>query len=242
MSNSGLRVELYDPCPLKADDAVKFTLSAPGAGGLGFSGTIVSRKDLEIRIKLDPLTLAQEEALTRVIYSRADTWLTWRDNRDIDHPLNSLMLIGIVACKGLGMAARGLFSKGAGLANETPEKPPIPAKSVPVAGGSLSLWILGALLLLPFGRGAAQPKPRDAKATGASAFTANAARPRVSLRRCMTWRRSGIPSQCCCGEPMGCFGSISGFPSPKSSAMRRCCCDTGPRRNWWPAKAIWSCC
>jgi cellulose synthase (UDP-forming) len=172
MSNSGLRVELYDPCPLKADDAVKFTLSAPGTGEFGFSGKIVSRKDLETRIKLDPLTLAQEEALTRVIYSRADTWLTWRDNRGIDRPLNSLLLIGIVACKGLGMAARGLFSKGAGPANETPEKPPIQAKSVPVASGSLSLWILGALLLLPFGRGAAQAKPADAKTTGASAFTA----------------------------------------------------------------------
>src|ERR1019366_406776 len=145
MSNSGLRVELYDPCPLKADDAVKFTLSAPGTGEFGFSGTIVSRKDLEIRIKLDPLTLAQEEALTRVIYSRADTWLTWRDNRDIDHPLNSLLLIGIVACKGLGMAARELFSKGAGPPEQAPEKAPMAPKSVSVAGGSLSLWILGAL-------------------------------------------------------------------------------------------------
>jgi cellulose synthase (UDP-forming) len=171
MSNSGLRVELYDPCPLKANDAVKFT-SAPGTGDSGFSGTIVSRKDLEIRIKLDPLTLFQEEALTRVIYSRADTWLTWRDNRGIDRPLNSLLLIGIVACKGLGMAARELFSKGAGPPEEAPEKTPMAAKSVSVAGGSLSLWILGALLLLPFGRGAARPKPADAKTAEASAVTA----------------------------------------------------------------------
>lgn len=173
MSNSGLRVEVYDPCPLQADDVVKFILSAPGTGEFRFSGTVIARHDLELRIKLDPLTLAQEEGLTRLIYSRADTWLSWRENRDIDRPLNSLLLIGIVACKGLGMAARGLFSRGSGAPDESPEKLPLPSKGVPVASGTLPLWIFGALLLLfPYGHSAAQSKPAEAKTLEQSAAIA----------------------------------------------------------------------
>ena len=164
MSNSGLRVELYDPCPLRADDAVKFTLSAPGTAEFAFSGTVVARKDLEIRIKLDTLSLAQEEALTRVIFSRADTWLSWRESRGIDRPLNSLLLIGIVACKGLGMAARALFSKGADAPSESPEKLPLPSKGIPVTSGTLPLWVLGILLLLPFAHSSAQAKPGASRA------------------------------------------------------------------------------
>ncbi len=173
MSNSGLRVELYDPCPLKAGDAVKFTLSAPGTGEFPFSGTVIARRDLEIRIKLDALTLAQEEALTRLIYSRADSWLSWRDNREIDRPLHSLLLIARIACRGLALAARGLFSKGADAPDESPETLPLPPKGVPVTSGTLPLWVLGTLLLLwPIGHSVAQAKPaatRDAEHSAVNA-------------------------------------------------------------------------
>ena len=43
-----------------------------------------------LRAQFDPLTIQEEEALTMVLYSRADTWLGWGETREADKPLSSL--------------------------------------------------------------------------------------------------------------------------------------------------------
>ena len=61
---------------------------------VGVSGNI-------LRAQFDPLTLQEEEALTMVLYSRADTWLGWGETREADKPLTSLGRIFKLAWHGL---------------------------------------------------------------------------------------------------------------------------------------------
>ena len=171
MSASGMRVALSDPCHLQPGENADFSLSAAGVGECSYSGEVVSRADLEIRIKFGPMTIAQEESLIKLIYSRADTWLSWRENRDIDRPLSSLLLIGMIACRGLLLAARGLFSNGQNGHDEAPARPTLTSKAASVVTSTLPLWILAAMLLLSSGRSAAQDKPAGSKGPDANAAT-----------------------------------------------------------------------
>ena len=49
--------------------------------------TVVGADKGTVRMRFDPLTLQEEEALTMVLYSRADTWLGWGETREVDRPL-----------------------------------------------------------------------------------------------------------------------------------------------------------
>ena len=57
-----------------------------------------------LRLQFDPLTVAEEEMLTMVLFSRADSWLGWGESREVDQPLRSLGRIIRIAFRGLGMA------------------------------------------------------------------------------------------------------------------------------------------
>ena len=52
--------------------------------------TVVSTRGGVVRARFDPLTMQEEEALTMVLYSRADTWLGWGETREVDKPMRSL--------------------------------------------------------------------------------------------------------------------------------------------------------
>lgn len=77
-------------------------------GDATLPATIVSFTETTLRIQFDALTLLEEEALTMVLYSRADTWLGWGADRAPDRPLRSLALIFRLAVRGLGTTARAL--------------------------------------------------------------------------------------------------------------------------------------
>ena len=62
-----------------------------------------------LRAQFDPLNLQQEEALTMVLYSRADTWLGWGESREADRPLLSLRRIFQLSLMGLSKTFRSFF-------------------------------------------------------------------------------------------------------------------------------------
>ncbi len=76
--------------------------------------TVMGYESGRLRLKFSPLTLAEEEELTRVLYSRADSWLNFSEHRERDRSLQSLGLLVKLAMRGLGDAVRGLFSGGSG--------------------------------------------------------------------------------------------------------------------------------
>ena len=79
-------------------------------GDASLPATIVSADARTIRAQFDPLNLQEEEALTMVLYSRADTWLGWGESREVDKPLVSLWRILQLSVHGLNQTFRGLMS------------------------------------------------------------------------------------------------------------------------------------
>ena len=73
--------------------------------------TVVSATGGSLRAQFDSLTLQEEEALTMVLYSRADTWLGWGEARESDRPLTSLLRIFQLSIHGLSQTFRGLVKK-----------------------------------------------------------------------------------------------------------------------------------
>jgi len=80
-------------------------------GDATLPATIVSVDGKVLRAHFDPLTTQEEEALTMVLYSRADTWLGWGESRDVDRPLTSLWRILQLSIFGLNRTARGMMSQ-----------------------------------------------------------------------------------------------------------------------------------
>ncbi len=78
-------------------------------GEAGLPATILRVSGTELRAQFDPLTLQEEETLTQVLYSRADTWLGWGETREPDRPLRSLLRITRLAFSGLRQTLGGLI-------------------------------------------------------------------------------------------------------------------------------------
>ena len=73
-------------------------------GDAELPATVVGLANNVLRLQFDPLTVAEEEMLTMVLFSRADSWLGWGESREVDQPLRSLGRIIRIAFRGLGMA------------------------------------------------------------------------------------------------------------------------------------------
>ncbi|MHB1022880.1 MAG: UDP-forming cellulose synthase catalytic subunit [Acidobacteriaceae bacterium] len=71
--------------------------------------TVIGESGNVVRVQFDPLTLQEEEMLTMVLYSRADTWLGWGEARESDRPLVSLGRIFKLSLHGLSQTIRGLM-------------------------------------------------------------------------------------------------------------------------------------
>ena len=110
ISMSGAQVRLAQPCSLRSTDLIRFALTSSTADCL-FTGTVVENDGVNLRVAFDELTLEQETLLTRLVYSRADSWLDWRSTRNRDRPLQSLFLIVRVAFHGFALALRLLLPK-----------------------------------------------------------------------------------------------------------------------------------
>jgi cellulose synthase (UDP-forming) len=59
-------------------------------GEAAIPATVIGSDKGVIRLQYDELSLEEEEALTMVLYSRADTWLGWGETREVDRPMRSL--------------------------------------------------------------------------------------------------------------------------------------------------------
>ncbi len=108
-------------------------------GDASLPATVISATGGTLRAQFDPLNLQEEEALTMVLYSRADTWLGWGEAREPDRPLTSLGRIFQLSFHGLAQTTRGLMKS-----KKTPPKGRLATNSAPL--------ILFALLSLLIGR------------------------------------------------------------------------------------------
>ncbi len=96
-----------------------------------------------LRVRFDNLSIAEQEALTVALYSRADSWLGWGEGRESDHVLRSLGHILLISMRGLKDTLLSVFGRD----DKSARKPP-----------SLSIVQSGIILLLAAALIAASPK------------------------------------------------------------------------------------
>jgi cellulose synthase (UDP-forming) len=81
-----------------------------------FPASVVSVSGANLRLKYKELSLEEEELLTLVLYSRADSWLSRSERREADRPLRSFGRLVRLSIKGVGYALGTLVPK-----RKTPE-------------------------------------------------------------------------------------------------------------------------
>ncbi|HKO20987.1 MAG TPA: UDP-forming cellulose synthase catalytic subunit, partial [Acidobacteriaceae bacterium] len=77
LSNGGVRARTTGGIRVKPGDALKFVFPLLD-GTATISAEAVRRDGDELRARFDTLSLQEQEALTTLLYSRADSWLNWR--------------------------------------------------------------------------------------------------------------------------------------------------------------------
>ena len=110
MSLGGAAIKLEKPLTLPTGSKIRviYPLRRQKAD---FPASIVDANDLNLRIKYNELSLEEEELLTLVLYSRADSWLSRSERREADKPLRSFARLVRLSIKGVGYALGTLIPR-----------------------------------------------------------------------------------------------------------------------------------
>ena len=84
-----MQASIHGPIHAAVGDPVRFVFPMLD-GTATLPATVVAIEGETLRAKFDSLNLQEAEALTMILYSRADTWLGPREAREPDHPMRSL--------------------------------------------------------------------------------------------------------------------------------------------------------
>ncbi len=114
MSSGGVALRLNHDLPLGPGDEIKLEFPVLD-GNTILPALVVGSAGGVLRAQFDALTLQQDEALTMVLYSRADSWLGWGASREVDRPLHSLARI-------LRLSLTGLYDTGEALIEQNRAK------------------------------------------------------------------------------------------------------------------------
>ncbi len=167
LSNSGAALHVTDSeRDLQSDEFINFYFSEQPEGCF-FEPRIIHCADKTIRIDFGELNLEQEEVLTRVLYTRADSWIDWGKHREEDRPLRTYGRLLGVALNGMFAISRGLFTARPDDPSTGDVKEDVKRRRQPVL--ILVLIILGLILLVVHRAPARttthhQPKPSAAAA------------------------------------------------------------------------------
>jgi cellulose synthase (UDP-forming) len=108
LSSGGVMIKMERECTATAGETIKITLPVLD-GNATLPATVVGVSGNVLRAQFDPLSLHEEEALTMVLYSRADSWLGWGESREADRPFKSLARIFQLSIHGFSETIRGLM-------------------------------------------------------------------------------------------------------------------------------------
>lgn len=99
IANGGLAATVNGIAALKAGENVAIEMQLDEEP-VNFPAVVIEYKDNRVRAAFHELSLEQESDLASIIYSRANSWLSWR-NVEVDRPLRSLARISRIALDGL---------------------------------------------------------------------------------------------------------------------------------------------
>ena len=84
-SNGGLAVRIPKGLDIDEGESVKLSFTSNFVKE-DIPATVVGYENGRLRFRFNPLSLHQEETLTKILYSRADSWLNWNEKREHDRP------------------------------------------------------------------------------------------------------------------------------------------------------------
>ncbi|HUB19277.1 MAG TPA: UDP-forming cellulose synthase catalytic subunit [Acidobacteriaceae bacterium] len=113
VSSGGLAMELLEGMHADHGDPLRVIFPLR-TGDAELPAKVVGLANGVLRLQFDPLTVAEEEMLTMVLFSRADSWLGWGESREVDQPLRSLVRIVAIAFRGLAMAIAAMMPRHTG--------------------------------------------------------------------------------------------------------------------------------
>jgi cellulose synthase (UDP-forming) len=109
MSSGGTSIRFSEELDVMPLTQVRLAFPLP-AVSTDLPATIVSIEGSVVRTRFEELTIAEQEVLTMVLYSRADSWLGWGESRESDNVLRSMGRIFQISMHGLAMTFQSLFT------------------------------------------------------------------------------------------------------------------------------------
>ena len=109
LSTGGVQIDMDHTFTAQPGDSIQLVFPVLD-GDATLPATVISANGRNLRAQFESLNLQEEEALTMVLYSRADTWLGWGEQREADRPLKSLERILRLSWHGLDITVRGLMT------------------------------------------------------------------------------------------------------------------------------------
>ncbi|MGH9599687.1 MAG: UDP-forming cellulose synthase catalytic subunit, partial [Terracidiphilus sp.] len=100
MSSGGASIRFAEPVEAIPQSEMRLAFPLP-AVSTDLPATVVSSEGSVLRVRFDNLSVAEQEVLTMVLYSRADSWLGWGESRESDNVLRSLGRIFQISMHGL---------------------------------------------------------------------------------------------------------------------------------------------
>jgi len=107
MSSGGTSIRFSESVDMEPLSLIRLAFPLPGVS-TELPATVVSSEGSVLRAKFQELTIAEQEVLTMVLYSRADSWLGWGESREVDDPMRSMGRIFKIAFIGLAQTFKSL--------------------------------------------------------------------------------------------------------------------------------------
>jgi cellulose synthase (UDP-forming) len=109
MSSGGTSIRFSEAVDIEPETEVHLAFPLPAAS-TDLPATVVSSEGSVLRVHFENMTIAEQEVLTMVLYSRADSWLGWGESRESDNVLQSLGRIFKISMHGLLSTFQSLFT------------------------------------------------------------------------------------------------------------------------------------
>jgi cellulose synthase (UDP-forming) len=109
MSSGGTSIRFSEAVDVIPETVVHLAFPLPSVAA-DLPATAVSSEGSVLRVRFDNLSIAEQEVLTMVLYSRADSWLGWGESRESDNVLRSMGRIFQISMQGLVSTFQSLFT------------------------------------------------------------------------------------------------------------------------------------
>ena len=118
MSSGGSSIRFSETVDFEPESLIRLGFPFPSVK-TELPATVVSSEGSVLRVRFQDLTIAEQEVLTMVLYSRADSWLGWGESREADDPMRSMARIFKISLRGLVQT----FESLTGSDNKSRKKP-----------------------------------------------------------------------------------------------------------------------